>query len=85
MRVGVFRVYERTDDEVLLGEDDRHLDFRVSMLLQREGLEAPRVVVATVVRYNGRLGRLYFAVVRPFHRRIVPAMLRRTLGRAAQA
>ena len=28
------------------------------------------------VSFNGRLGRAYFAVVKPFHRRIVPALLR---------
>jgi hypothetical protein len=27
---GMFRVFARSDDEILLGGDDRHLDFRVS-------------------------------------------------------
>jgi hypothetical protein len=28
---GIFRVVERDDREILLGEDDRHLDFRLSI------------------------------------------------------
>ncbi|KPV52408.1 hypothetical protein SE17_15660 [Kouleothrix aurantiaca] len=75
---GLFKVYARAEDEVLLGLDDRHLDFRVSVL------RAPisggeEVVVSTVVRFNGWLGRLYFLPVRFFHRLVVPAMLRRGL------
>jgi hypothetical protein len=73
--LGIFRVLARTADEILLGEDDRHLDFRASMLLQRE-LNIDWMVVSTVVRFNSRLGRAYFAPVRPIHRLIIPAMLR---------
>ncbi|HJU39420.1 MAG TPA: DUF2867 domain-containing protein, partial [Tahibacter sp.] len=31
-RVGLFRIYEKTRDEIVLGEDDSHLDFRLSVL-----------------------------------------------------
>jgi len=72
---GIFRVFARTADEIMLGEDDRHLDFRVSVLLQRER-GADWAVVTTVVRFHGWFGRAYFLPVRPLHRLIVPAMLR---------
>lgn len=75
---GLFKVYARAADEVLLGLDDRHLDFRVSVLRAPDS-EGEQVVVSTVVRFNGWLGRLYFVPVRFFHRLIVPAMLRRGL------
>src|ERR1700731_3374446 len=29
--VSIFRIYERAVDEIVLGEDDKHLDFRVSV------------------------------------------------------
>ncbi len=32
---------------------------------------------ATVVHHHNATGRAYFTVVKPFHRRIVPALLRR--------
>lgn len=69
--VGFFRVLERNDHEILAGEDDRHLDFRVSFLC-----EAGSLVVTTVVKFHNAFGRAYFVPVGPFHRLIVPAMLR---------
>jgi hypothetical protein len=83
-RVGIFRVFDRRPDELLLGEDDRHLDFRVSVLLRDEG-EAQWATVTTVVSFHNALGRAYFAVVRPFHQIIVPALIRRALRVAASS
>jgi len=84
MSLGIFRVFARSASEILLGEDDRHLDFRVGVLLQREqGVDW--VIVSTVVRFNSWLGRAYFVPVRPLHRLIVPAMLRSELRRLARA
>ena len=69
-RMGLFLVMGRHEREIVLGEDDSHLDFRVSVLVR------PRsVVVSTVVTYNNRLGRIYFAAVKPFHRWIVSRTL----------
>jgi hypothetical protein len=77
-RCGIFRVFARSADEILLGEDDRHLDFRLSVLRQRGGA-ADWAVVSTVVRFNNWLGRAYFLPVRPLHQLIVPAILRSAL------
>lgn len=76
-QAGIFRVFERRPDE-LLGEDDRHLDFRVSVLLRDEGVQQ-WATITTVVCFHNALGRAYFAVVRPFHQLIVPALIRRAL------
>jgi hypothetical protein len=73
--LGIFKVFDRSEDELLLGEDDRHLDFRVSVLVRNDGSD-DWAIVSTVVRFNNWLGRAYFLPVRPFHRLIVPAMLR---------
>lgn len=81
---GIFRVYARSEDEIMMGGDDRHLDFRASMLVQREGAVSYAVLV-TVVHYNNWLGRAYFLPVRPFHRLIIPAILRRMRARLTEA
>jgi Protein of unknown function (DUF2867) len=78
-RHGIFRLFERTATEILLGEDDRHLDFRVSVLHERVGDEA-FVTVSTIVRFNNAWGRAYFLPVRPVHGRVVPAMMRRVIA-----
>jgi hypothetical protein len=62
-------------DEVLVGTDQRHLDFRASVLVSPD-----RVVVSTMVALNNRRGHVYSAVVRRLH----PFVVRRMLGRAAR-
>ncbi|HYD54485.1 MAG TPA: DUF2867 domain-containing protein [Gemmatimonadaceae bacterium] len=82
-RVGVFPMLAEAPDEVLLGLDDRHLDFRISVRIFENG-DRSCGVVSTFVRRHNLLGRVYFGVVKPFHRMVVPAMMRRaarTLGR----
>jgi hypothetical protein len=78
--VGLFKVYQRSEDEILMGEDDRHLDFRVSVLLQVQH-DQRWAVITTVVQFNNWLGRAYFLPVRPLHRLIVPAMMRNAVRR----
>jgi hypothetical protein len=74
--VGVFEILDRKlDEEIVLGEDDKHLDYRVSVRLeQAEG--KCWVVVSTVVKFNNWLGKAYFVPIRPVHKIIVPAMMR---------
>lgn len=78
--IGILRIFACDENEVTLGEDDRHLDFRVSVLRQSkvemDGGSDARVVVTTVVRCHNRLGRVYIAAIRFFHRRVVIASLR---------
>ena len=78
-KVGLFKVMQRTPQEVILGEDDRHLDFRVSLFLSPAGGPVRTLTVSTTVHFHNRWGRLYFFPVKPFHRRLVPAMLRSML------
>ncbi|HSZ74834.1 MAG TPA: DUF2867 domain-containing protein [Rhizomicrobium sp.] len=68
------KVLAADNDQLLFGVDDRHLDFRVS--IQRMGTPAEFCVV-TAVKLHNWLGRLYFLPVKPLHRIIVPAMMRR--------
>jgi len=76
-QLGLFKVFDRTADEVILGEDDKHLNFRISLLLRPDdALGRRQIVISTTVVYNNWLGRLYFLPVRPFHSLIVPVMLK---------
>lgn len=73
-RVSFFRIYAQDADEILLGEDDSHLDFRLSV---RREPAAQQLVVATVVHCHNAIGRLYIFVIAPFHRAIVRSALKR--------
>jgi hypothetical protein len=70
-----FRLLAQNTEESLLGDEDRHLDFRVSLLTRQAG-EGSVLWVTTAVRTHNRLGRVYLAIVRPVHRRLVPASAR---------
>ena len=71
-------MFDKTDNEVILGEDDKHLDFRVSLLLDKlaSKTEQKNLTITTTVKFNNSFGRLYFLPVRAFHKLIVPTMLK---------
>jgi hypothetical protein len=73
-RIGIFPVVSASPERVVMGFDDVHLDFRVVVDVAPEG-SGQQVTATTFVRTRNRLGRLYLAAVKPFHRVIVPAML----------
>lgn len=73
-RIGIFPVVGETPERMILGFDDRHLDFRVFIDVS-PARGGQRVTATTVVRTHNRLGRAYLAAVLPFHRLIVRAML----------
>lgn len=73
--IGIFPVVSRSPNAIVLGLDDRHLDFRVLVEVRDLGLGLQEVTASTAVRTHNVLGRIYLAIVKPFHRIIVPAML----------
>ena len=73
--VGAFPVISSAPDRVVLGFDDKHLDFRFVVDLAKIDVSHSQITTTTLVRPHNLLGRTYLAVVLPFHRMIVPAML----------
>jgi len=72
--IGFFKIYSIEDCEIILGADDKHLNFRVSIYNSKE--EQFNIKVTTLVEYNNRFGRIYMAVVKPFHHVIVKIMVK---------
>jgi hypothetical protein len=77
---GAFETLARTDDEVLLGADANHRNFRASVRREQD-----RVVLTTVVQVHNGRGRAYFAPVRMVHPTIVRAMLNRASRRLSSS
>lgn len=71
-RVGIFPLITRSETELILGLDDSHLDFRISVLSQ-DG----QLYFATRVRTKNFFGRLYLRAIMPFHILIVRNALSR--------
>ena len=78
-RIAFFKVYSKSETEIVLGEDDKHLDFRLSVL-RTPALSPPlggQLTVSTVVHCHNLWGRAYILVIAPFHRQVVKASLHR--------
>lgn len=77
-RLSIFKIYSTSPTEVVLGEDDKHLNFRLSVMCS--GPSSPgakrHLILSTVVHCNNRLGRLYISLIAPFHRLVVQSNLR---------
>ena len=79
-RIGSFPVLSQTPQRVVMGLDDRHLDFRLAVDVAALDAQRREVTATTLVRTHNRLGRVYLALILPFHRRIVPGIMARLAG-----
>jgi hypothetical protein len=70
----IFPVIAQNENEILMGVNDKHLNFRVSVLIDRE---KSYIYTTTLVHYNHNWGKIYFLFVKPFHKIIVRAMVKR--------
>ncbi len=76
-QLGLFKVMEKNANEIVFGEDNKHLDFRVSLFIDRIDKERNgKLIISTIVLFNNWLGRLYFLPVKQFHILIVPTILK---------
>ncbi|MEO8019316.1 MAG: DUF2867 domain-containing protein [Pseudomonadota bacterium] len=77
-RVGFFKIYSTTPTEIVLGEDDEHLDFRLSVLCSGQPSLTGKghLIISTVVHCHNSFGRFYIRLIAPFHRLVVQASLR---------
>jgi hypothetical protein len=71
---GVFKVYDIQSNEIIAGEDDKHLDFRVSVLKDGDYL-----ILSTLVHYNSGFGKFYFFIIKRFHKVVVKGIMRKAL------
>jgi hypothetical protein len=73
--IGVFPIVERSDDRVVLGFDDRHLDFRVVVDVRHPLPDRSVVSMTTLVNRKILFGKIYIAVITPFHKLLVRSAL----------
>src|SRR5258708_40377514 len=73
--IGLFPVVRQTPDRLVAGFDDKHLDFRLVVDVASAG-HTQRVTATTLGLTHNLLGRTYLAIIRPFHRLALAALLR---------
>lgn len=76
--IGPWPIFALERNELVVGRDNAHLDFRVSILKEEGGASA---AVSTLCHARNRMGRAYLALILPFHR----AGMRHLLDRAVAA
>lgn len=66
-KIALWPLFSQDDNEIVAGKNDKHLDFRVSVLrLEEEGVS--KVVLTTVVKTHNRFGEAYLRLITPFHK-----------------
>lgn len=74
--VAVFEVLDKTEKELLTGQNDAHLDFKLSFIVYKHK-DSVNLEMATTVIINNTLGKLYFAVVKPIHKFYMKKIMRK--------
>ena len=78
-KIGPWPIFFIGGNEIIAGRDNKHLDFRVSVLKTVDG-ETMSVVVSTICTVHNLFGKIYLFVIVPFHRNGVRALMRNALA-----
>jgi Protein of unknown function (DUF2867) len=78
-KIGVWPIFAISENEVVAGRNNKHLDFRLSVLKVPDG-DRMSVVVSTICTVHNLSGKLYLLFVVPFHKLGVRRLLARALA-----
>ncbi|MEA2839798.1 MAG: hypothetical protein QOF41_1128 [Methylobacteriaceae bacterium] len=66
-KIGVWPIFWLSEDEIVAGRNNKHMDFRLSVLKVPDG-DRTSVVVSTICSVHNLSGKLYLFFIIPFHR-----------------
>jgi hypothetical protein len=78
-KIGVWPIFSISENEVVAGRNNRHMDFRLSVLKVRER-HRTSVVVSTICTVHNLAGKIYLFFVVPFHRYGVQKLMANALA-----
>jgi Protein of unknown function (DUF2867) len=78
-KIGVWPIFSLSEDEVVAGRINKHMDFRLSVLRTLVG-DAANVVVSTVCNVHNIFAKIYLFFIVPFHRHGVRKLMRNALA-----
>jgi hypothetical protein len=73
-KIGPWPIFFIGDNEIVAGRNNKHLDFRLSVLRLMDG-NAESVVVSTICLVHNLAGKIYLFFIVPFHRSGVQSLL----------
>jgi hypothetical protein len=66
-KIGVWPIFSLSENEIVAGRNNKHMDFRLSVLKVADG-DRTSVVVSTICTVHNLSGKLYLFLVVPLHR-----------------
>ena len=66
-KIGPWPIFFLGSDELVAGRDNKHMDFRVSIMKVHDGIR-PTVVVSTLCMVHNRFGQHYLSAIIPVHK-----------------
>jgi hypothetical protein len=73
-KIGPWPIFFIGDNEIVAGRNNKHLDFRLSVLKTMDG-DALSVVVSTICTVHNVFGKIYLFFIIPFHRNGVQSLM----------
>ncbi|MES2039168.1 MAG: DUF2867 domain-containing protein [Pseudomonadota bacterium] len=77
-KIGAWPIFYLSQEELVAGRDNSHLDFRLSIVRVVEE-QTVAIVVSTVCLTHNWFGRAYIQLIRPFHRWGVKYLIRQAI------
>lgn len=78
-KIGPWPIFHLSEIELVAGRNNKHLDFRLSVLKEDRGVGAS-AVVSTVCTTHNAFGKVYLLLVIPFHKWGVQRLMSRALA-----
>jgi uncharacterized protein DUF2867 len=66
-KIGPWPIFFIGENEIIAGRDNKHMDFRLSVLKSKDG-ETADVIVSTICNVHNVFGTIYLFLIIPFHR-----------------
>jgi hypothetical protein len=68
-KIGPWPIFSLTETELVAGRDNKHLDFRLSMLKEMNDKdESATAVISTICTTHNIFGKIYLFFIIPFHK-----------------
>ena len=74
--IGDFFIILKEKNHLIAELKDKHLDFRFSILIRQVDSKT-KVSLTTIVKINNIFGKVYFLLIKPFYKLIIPNILKR--------
>src|SRR5262252_6855255 len=66
-KIGPWPIFFLSSDELVAGRDNKHMDFRLSIMKVHDGVR-PSVVVSTLCMVHNKFGQYYLSSIIPIHK-----------------